>query len=377
MRLSAFKMETNDLHHHHHHHQDWMNSSCSSSAGHCGAEAEFYAAAGNMSSYMSAHGVTGTGNMNAPYLNPVGIGMRPGPQARELSSVSPPPYAAMSVMSPGFGSQSCSSGSTVTCQEHKPFHRRSRAHAKPPYSYISLISTAIRQSGTRMLTLSDIYRWIMDLFPFYRQNQQRWQNSVRHSLSFNDCFIKVPRTRDKPGKGSFWTLHPDSGDMFENGCFLRRQKRFRSHEETTVKTTVKTMKKKKKKEEEEEPGSSSGSLSPHSSSSSSSSSSPSSSEVKVHHCDLLTSSHMRVPYPPQRLPPPPPPPPSFFSSFNHRFSINNLMSEPPLLLLPNPGPGSGLDPVPSTDNSSGYYYHHQNQNQNLSSITGNRTEFLE
>ena len=78
-----------------------------------------------------------------------------------------------------------------------------------------------------MLTLSEIYQFIMDLFPFYRQNQQRWQNSIRHSLSFNDCFIKVPRTPDKPGKGSFWSLHPQSGNMFENGCYLRRQKRFK------------------------------------------------------------------------------------------------------------------------------------------------------
>ena len=50
---------------------------------------------------------------------------------------------------------------------------------------------------------------------------------LRHSLSFNDCFVKVPRTPDKPGKGSFWSLHPDSGNMFENGCYLRRQKRFK------------------------------------------------------------------------------------------------------------------------------------------------------
>lgn len=55
----------------------------------------------------------------------------------------------------------------------------------------------------------------------------RWQNSIRHSLSFNDCFIKVPRTPDKPGKGSFWTLHELCGNMFENGCYLRRQKRFK------------------------------------------------------------------------------------------------------------------------------------------------------
>ncbi|NWH73942.1 FOXA1 factor, partial [Piaya cayana] len=103
--------------------------------------------------------------------------------------------------------------------------KRSYPHAKPPYSYISLITMAIQQAPSKMLTLSEIYQWIMDLFPYYRQNQQRWQNSIRHSLSFNDCFVKVARSPDKPGKGSYWTLHPDSGNMFENGCYLRRQKR--------------------------------------------------------------------------------------------------------------------------------------------------------
>ena len=106
-------------------------------------------------------------------------------------------------------------------------YRRSYTHAKPPYSYISLITMAIQQCPQKMCTLSEIYQFIMDLFPYYRQNQQRWQNSIRHSLSFNDCFVKVPRSPDKPGKGSFWTLHPESGNMFENGCYLRRQKRFK------------------------------------------------------------------------------------------------------------------------------------------------------
>ncbi|KAF6770071.1 hypothetical protein AHF37_11446 [Paragonimus kellicotti] len=114
-----------------------------------------------------------------------------------------------------------------TQQQQQQQQQQQACHAKPPYSYISLITMAIQNSPARMCTLSEIYQFIIDLFPYYRQHQQRWQNSIRHSLSFNDCFVKVSRSPDKPGKGSYWTLHPESGNMFENGCYLRRQKRFK------------------------------------------------------------------------------------------------------------------------------------------------------
>ena len=90
-----------------------------------------------------------------------------------------------------------------------------------------------------MCTLSQIYQYIQDHYAYYRQNQQRWQNSIRHSLSFNDCFVKVPRSADRPGKGSYWTLHPDSGNMFENGCYLRRQKRFKLKDKSASLTGMK------------------------------------------------------------------------------------------------------------------------------------------
>ena len=64
---------------------------------------------------------------------------------------------------------------------------------------------AIQLSANRMCTLSEIYQFIMDSFPYYRQNQQRWQNSIRHSLSFNDCFVKVPRSPDRYVRGGFFS----------------------------------------------------------------------------------------------------------------------------------------------------------------------------
>ncbi|VDP87178.1 unnamed protein product, partial [Echinostoma caproni] len=129
------------------------------------------------------------------------------------------------------------SHSSAQLQQQQQQQQQQSCHAKPPYSYISLITMAIQNSPVRMCTLSEIYQFIIDLFPYYRQHQQRWQNSIRHSLSFNDCFVKVSRSPDKPGKGSYWTLHPESGNMFENGCYLRRQKRFKDPKREAVRRT--------------------------------------------------------------------------------------------------------------------------------------------
>jgi hypothetical protein len=112
--------------------------------------------------------------------------------------------------------------------KNKSTQKKSRR--RPPYSYIALIAMSIQQSSEKRLTLDGICKFIRDKFPFYRETYPAWKICIRNNLSLNDCFVKTGIKSDEPLKGNYWTLDPESYNMFENGSFLRRKTRFKRQE---------------------------------------------------------------------------------------------------------------------------------------------------
>ena len=92
---------------------------------------------------------------------------------------------------------------------------------KPNQSYIGLIGQAIMSSADKKMVLSDIYKWILTHYPYFRNKGPGWKNSVRHNLSLNDCFVKAGRSPN--GKGNFWAINPENYEDFRKGDFRRRR----------------------------------------------------------------------------------------------------------------------------------------------------------
>lgn len=104
---------------------------------------------------------------------------------------------------------------------------------KPPYSYAQLIVQAISAAPDKQLTLNGIYSYITRNYPYYKTADKGWQNSIRHNLSLNRYFLKVPRNQEEPGKGSFWRIETSNETKLLDQAYRRRRKRENSNNSAT------------------------------------------------------------------------------------------------------------------------------------------------
>ena len=74
-------------------------------------------------------------------------------------------------------------------------------YAKFPYYLLNLLS-ALKNSRTGQLSVQEIYKFLCEHFPFFNTAPQGWKNSVRHALSMNKCFQKIPDPRPKSSSSS-------------------------------------------------------------------------------------------------------------------------------------------------------------------------------
>ncbi|KAJ6476399.1 fork head domain-containing protein, partial [Mycena sanguinolenta] len=85
---------------------------------------------------------------------------------------------------------------------------------KPFASLPTLIKLAIHGSEDRRLTLQGICDALASRFTWYHAHRQddAWKNSVRHNLSLNKVFRKIPRDVTHMGKGCYWELDLSRGE---------------------------------------------------------------------------------------------------------------------------------------------------------------------
>ncbi|KAM5281243.1 forkhead box protein H1 [Ctenodactylus gundi] len=105
--------------------------------------------------------------------------------------------------------------------------KRYLRHDKPPYTYLAMIALVIQAAPARRLKLAQIIRQVQAVFPFFSDDYKGWKDSIRHNLSSNPCFRKVPKDPSKPqAKGNFWAvdvnLIPAEALRLQNTALCRR-----------------------------------------------------------------------------------------------------------------------------------------------------------
>lgn len=88
---------------------------------------------------------------------------------------------------------------------------------RPTATFATIIHRALTHLPRGRGTLGEVCNWVAGEWEFFRLSvDSGWQNSIRHNLSLNKAFLKVPRIPedDPESKGSVWIIDPQEGPAF-------------------------------------------------------------------------------------------------------------------------------------------------------------------
>jgi len=84
-------------------------------------------------------------------------------------------------------------------------------HPRPKMSYAQLAALALRSDEKNEASVGEIYKWIMENYPYYKHGAPWWKNCIRHNLSMKSCFI-----RTETEQRAFWSLDYEQADQIFN-----------------------------------------------------------------------------------------------------------------------------------------------------------------
>ena len=115
--------------------------------------------------------------------------------------------------------------STKTNVTKEDIQRNRETSARPEVSYVEMIAKCIVASPKEKVTLSEIYDYILQVYPYFETAPACWRISVRHHLSTCDGFIKVGRV--PLSRGFYWAAHPKCKQDFIDGLIEKKLMRKR------------------------------------------------------------------------------------------------------------------------------------------------------
>ena len=89
---------------------------------------------------------------------------------------------------------------------------------KPACPYSVLIALALKSSPAGSMSVSEIYEFFREHYPYFRTAPSGWKNSVRHNLSIirYGYFIKIKDPLVPSSKnGGLWKINPAKANKLE------------------------------------------------------------------------------------------------------------------------------------------------------------------